>query len=205
MPLVNPVPAFDFTVFLFNAQPFGAGNAAGVAIGIGSLVTELAKPFITGSFSEVSGLNAEMETEEYREGGRNSGPHKFVKWGKFPNLVFKRGVTFNTDLWDWYYQALYGRQPPLRKNGIILLTDRGAGVSSLFGGPTALGLPLLDRLPVAAWFFQGGLPERCQGPALNAKSNEIAIETLEIVHERIVRVGPAMIPGVGDAVAAIGL
>ena len=72
-----------------------------------------------------------METEEYREGGRNSGPHKFIKWGKYPNLVFKRGVTPNTDLWDWYYQVLYGDQSVLRKNGIIVLTDRSAAVAGL--------------------------------------------------------------------------
>lgn len=203
MPLVNPVPAFNFTVFLFDARPIrGAGD---VLLGLGGLAVGAAKALLTGTFSEVSGLNAEIETEEYREGGRNSGPHKFPKWGKYPNLVFKRGVTFNTDLWDWYYQVLYGSRAPLRKHGVILLTDRGLGVSAAFGGPTALGLPVVDKLPVAVWFFENGLPEKMQGPALNAKSNEIAIETLEIAHERLFRIGPAQIPGVGEALTAVGL
>jgi phage tail-like protein len=203
MPLVNPVPAFNFTVVLLDAKPpSGLGGVAkaalGAAVGVG-------KALLTGTFSEVSGLNAEVETEEYREGGRNSGPHKFVKWGKYPNLVFKRGVTPNTDLWDWYYQALYGSGPPPRKDGIVLLTDRGGGVTALTGGPTSLGLPVVDRLPVAAWFFSNGLPEKLHGPSLNAKSNEIAVETLEIAHERLVRVGPSLIPGVGAALSAVGV
>ena len=162
MPLMNPVPVFDFTVFLMDAKPIRSGTdllaaAGGAALGA-------VKSLLTGTFSEVSGLNAEMETEEYREGGRNTGPHKLVKWGKYPNLVFKRGVTLNTDLWDWYYQVLYGQKDLLRKNGLVLLTDRGSGVSSALGGPTPLGLPVVDRLPVAAWSFSNGLPEKLQGP-----------------------------------------
>ena len=113
MPLINPVPVFNFNVFLMNAT---TGSSSSLAAGIGAVAGAALGAMLTGTFSEVSGLNAEMETEEYREGGRNSGPHKFVKWGKYPNLVFKRGVTPNTDLWDWYYQVLYGDQKILRKN-----------------------------------------------------------------------------------------
>jgi phage tail-like protein len=202
MPLVNPVPGFNFTVVFLDAKPItDAGDALAAA---GGLAVGAAKALLTGTFSEVSGLNAEIETEEYREGGRNSGPHKFLKWGKYPNLVFKRGVTFNTDLWDWYYQVLYGSKAPQRKNGMILLTDRG-GVSSATGVPTALGLPVVDKLPIAVWFFRNGLPEKLQGPGLNAKSNEVAVETLEIAHEGLTRMGPAMVPGVGETLAAVGL
>jgi phage tail-like protein len=201
MPLMNPAPAFDFNVFMMDAKPdssFGMMDLVGAGVG-------LAKSALFGSFSEVSGLNAEMETEEYREGGSNTGPHKFLKWGKYPNLVFKRGVTFNTDLWDWYYTVLYKSKNPIRKNGIVLLTDRGGGVSALAGGPSSFGLPGVDRLPVAIWFFRGALPERLVGPSLNAKSNEIAIETLELAHEGLYRFGPSMIPGVGDVADAVGL
>ena len=199
MPLVNPVPVFDFTVILMDATPSSGLTAVlGAAAGVASAA-------LTGTFAEVSGLNAEMETEEYREGGRNTGPHKFVKWGKYPNLVCKRGVTPNTDLWDWYYQVLYGDQSVLRKNGIVVLTDRtaaGAGGAVLAAIP---GLTGLGRLPIAAWSFSNGLPEKLQGPGLNAKSNEIAIETLEIAHEGLTRLGPAMVPGIGDAMASVGL
>ena len=67
------------------------------------------------------------------------------------------------------------------------------------------GLPGLDRLPVAIWFFRNALPEKLQGPGLNAKNNEIAIETLELTHEGLYRFGPSMIPGIGDVMDAIGL
>jgi phage tail-like protein len=112
----------------------------------------------------------------------------------------------NADLWDWYYSILYKSKSPVRKNGLVMLNDRGGGASALAGGPTSFGLPGLDRLPVAVWFFRNALPEKLQGPALHAKSNEIAIETLELVHEGLYRFGPATIPGVvGAAARTLGL
>src|SRR5882762_7872660 len=103
MPVFNPVPNFKFQVFLFDAKPGGflpqslgeaAKSALSIGVGIGLSV-------LFGSFCEVGGLTAQIETEEYREGGRNVGPRQFMKWGKYTNVTFKRGVTFNTDIWDW--------------------------------------------------------------------------------------------------------
>lgn len=205
MSVMNPVPGFDFNVMLMDAEPLpstaGGWAMTGLAAGV-----SLAKTALFGAFSSVSGLNAEVELEEYREGGRNTAPRKFAKWAKYPNLVLKRGVTFNTDIWDWYYATLHGAEPITRKNGLILLSDRGGAISSATGEPSPLGLPLVDRLPVAAWWFHNGLPERLEGPALDAKTDEIAIETLEIAHEGIDRLGPGMIPGgVGKALTSVGL
>jgi phage tail-like protein len=201
MALVNPVPVFDFSVILMDASP-----GSGLAAALGGVVSAISA-VLTGTFAEVSGLNAEMETEEYREGGLNTGPHKFIKWGKYPNLVFKRGVTPTTDIWDWYYQVLYGDQSVLRKNGIIVLTDRSAAGAGAGGVtlPSIPGLSGLGRLPIAVWSFSNGLPEKLQGPGLNAKSNEIAIETLEIAHEGLTRLGLGMVPGIGDAIASVGV
>jgi len=201
MPLTNPVPVFDFNVFMFDAKPASSLGLTDL-VGLG---VSVAKAAIFGSFAQVDGLTAEMESEEYREGGRNTAPHKFVKWGRYPPLVFKRGVTLNTDIWDWYYATLYRSADPVRKNGLVVLTDRGVGISGPAGLPP-LGLPVLDRLPVGVWFFRNALVTKLEGPQLNAKSNEIAIESLEVTHEGLYRFGPGVIPGpVGDAAAAIGL
>jgi phage tail-like protein len=63
----------------------------------------------------------------------------------------------------------------------------------------------MSRFPIAAWSFTNGVPEKLQGPALNAKTNEIAIETLEIAHEGLIRIGAAGIPGASGVVASIGI
>lgn len=200
MPLINPVPAFNFTVMFMNAQPEGEFNLLATA---GSLAGGIAKTILIGGFSEITGISAELETEEYREGGRNDAPLKFSKWGKHSNLVLKRGVTPNTDLWDWHRQVLVGGRAPLRKNGIIVLSDRGGLLN--IDNSLNLGLANLNKPPIAVWFFRNGLPEKLQGPTLNAKSGEIAIESLEVVHEGLWRIGPSSIPGSEAVLGSIGI
>jgi phage tail-like protein len=201
MPLMNPAPVFNFNVWLFDAKPLD--STSDVLSAIGGAALGIGKSMLFGTFSDVTGLSPEIESEEYREGGLNRGPRRFLKWGKYPTLSLKRGVTFNTDLWDWAYQVLYGSKAPIRKNGIVVLNDRGGLVPGGAGLPVPL--PVLDRTPIAVGYFSNGFPEKLQGPSLNAKSNEIAIESLDITHEWLVRVGPGMIPGVGETLAGVGL
>jgi phage tail-like protein len=172
-------------------------SIATAATAAASAAIDLAAQLLFGGFSEVQGLNADIEIETYQEGGRNTQPLRFFKNAKFQNLVLKRGVTFNTAIWDWFHQVTVGKNK-VRKSGMVVQLDRG--------GPNLLeaGLTGLDRIPVAAWIFDNGLPERLQGPTLNAKSNEIAIETLEISHEGLQRLSPSMIPGLADLNSAIG-
>lgn len=203
MAVFQPTPAFKFQVFLFDAGT-GLPKSIGAALaGAGKLALGFTKTFLFGAFSEASGINAELEVEEYREGGRNDGPHKFMKWGRFPNLVLRRGVTFNADLWDWQHQVLFGKSPPIRKHAVILLNDRGGG--ALPADAPNLGIPGLNTVPVAGWFMRNGLPEKLIGPALNARSSEIAIEQLDIAHEGLMRLGPGLIPRIGEALTRVGI
>ena len=203
MPVFSPVPQFNFHVFLLDAGPLLPTSISDAGERVVKLGVGLGLTFLFGSFSEVEGLTGELETHEYYEGGRNQGPHQFAKRGKYQKVIFKRGVTFNTNIWDWYYQVLYGSDKPIRKNGIVILNDRGGGLLS--GEGTGLNIPLLDTTPVGVWFFSNGLPAKLSGPKLNASGNELAIESLEITHEWLVRVGPAMIPGVGETLVQFGL
>ena len=209
-PLIQPALSFNFIVTMWDVQGpgfFGIEGAStggwGVASRIASGVVNAASQLLLGAFSEVGGLAAELELESYPQGGENGATRKFVKRGRFPNLTFKRGVTFNTDIWDWHQQLLYGEEPAIRKSGIVLLLERGgfatAGAdrgANLFVGVT--------RPPIAAWYFERALPERLIGPALNATSGAVAIETLEVAHEGLTRVSLAAIPGVADAASSIG-
>jgi phage tail-like protein len=217
MPLVQPTPVFNFLVTMWDATDSSSS--------LGAALLNIAGQIALGGFSECSGLNTEMELETYQEGGRNAGPHKLFKYAKYPNLVFKRGVTFNTNLADWYDSVVNhtGSSPgPLgislssipfiggpagnpalliRKDGMIILFDRN-GLGGVGASVPAVGGLL--RLPVAAWKFQGGFPERLQGPALNAKGNEVAIETLEISHQGLTRVSVDLLGGLGAVAGAVG-
>jgi phage tail-like protein len=138
-------------------DPYGAFNFEVLIQGItddGSLAR--------GSFSEVTGLEVDVSVIEYRTGGEDITARKLPGLRKYPNIVLKRGITGDLSLWNWMKSVLEGRA--IRADGAIVLLDEA-------------------RQPVMRWNFRRGFPCKLVGPTLNAKSNEVAIETLEIAHE----------------------
>jgi phage tail-like protein len=119
---------------------------------------------IVGGFSEVSGLQIEIETEDYREGGVNDFVHKMPKVTKFTNLVLKRGITDCDKLWKWHRKAVEGKIE--RKTGRIILCD--------FNGNEKW-----------RWEFKDAFPVKWSGPDLKADGSVVAIESLEIAHHGI--------------------
>jgi phage tail-like protein len=116
-------------------------------------------------FSEVSGLESETAVIEYRTGNEDV-VRKLPGLTKFSNIVLRRGVSKDRELWDWRQTVVQGNTD--RRNGSIVLLDD-------------------QRNEVLRWNFGQGWPCKWQGPALNAKTNEVAIETLEIAHEGLER------------------
>ena len=117
-----------------------------------------------GGFSEVSGMDAEIEPIEYRTGEEDITVRKIPGLKKFSNITLKRGLTTDHSLWDWMKKGLDGKV--MR---------------------TAMSITLLDetRQPVLRWNVREAWPCKWEGPELSAKGNEISIETLEICHEGI--------------------
>lgn len=113
-------------------------------------------------FSECSGLTSETDPIDYRNGNTDTFATKIPGLRKFPNIVLKRGFSDNHDLWEWRRTVLEGR------------TERHTGVITLLNEA---------RQPALRFNFRDGWPSKWEGPALNAKTNEVAIETLEIAHE----------------------
>jgi phage tail-like protein len=121
---------------------------------------------LAGGFSECSGLQAETEVKDYAEGGLNDYTHQFRGRTKYVPLVLTHGITLIDGLWRWHQDVLQGDVE--RKNGTIYLLDR-AGV------------------PVLWWNFKGAFPSKWVGPNLNAKSGEVAVEKVELVHQGLSR------------------
>lgn len=115
-------------------------------------------------FSEVSGLTTETDVIEYREGNEDITPRKLPGLRKYANITLKRGFTDSQDLWKWRQTVMQGKTE--RKSGTIILQNE-------------------QRQPALKWSFKEAWPRKWEGPSLNAKNNEIAIETLEIVCEDI--------------------
>lgn len=118
------------------------------------------------SFQEVSGLDTEAQTIEYRHG--NSPQFSSIKMPgirKYGNVTMKKGV-FNADnkFWDWFNEIKMNTIK--RKTITIKLLDE-AGV------------------PAMTWVLANAWPTKITGSDMKSEGNEIAVETIEIAHEGI--------------------
>lgn len=118
------------------------------------------------SFQEVSGLDVEAQPIEYRHG--DSPEFSVIKMPgikKSSNVTMKKGV-YKSDnkFWDWFNQIKMNtiKRVPVT---ISLLDEAGA--------------------PTMVWTLANAWPAKITGTDLKADGNEVAIETIEIVHEGI--------------------
>ncbi len=124
-----------------------------------------------GRFMEVSGLSAEIDVQKIKEGGQNQ--YELVVPGRimWQNLVLKRGITSDNNLFDWFTSASgegftgAGNKSPRRTGHLSLLKMNGD--------------------VARAWEFEGALPVKWTGPTMSASSTDIATEELEIAHNGI--------------------
>jgi phage tail-like protein len=137
-------------------------NPADPFIGFNFLVT--IDGVTEAGFSEVSGISMETDAIEYREGKEVNTVRKLPGLKKFGNITCKRGFTKDDALFKWRKQVMDGNVQ--RASGSITLLNEG-------------------RQPVLRWSFREGWPRKLDGPTFNAKNNEVAIETLEIVVEDV--------------------
>jgi phage tail-like protein len=119
-----------------------------------------------GGFTDCSGLQSETEIQEYAEGGLNTHTWRFAGRTKQSNVTFKRGIV-NRVLWDWHRAVATGDFRA--RNCTILVHDPS-------GAEDALEFHLVDAFP-AKWI----------GPELAAGQNNLAIETLEVAHQGLIR------------------
>jgi phage tail-like protein len=123
-----------------------------------------------GVFREVSGLGSETEVTEQAGVDAKGRPiiHKLPGALKWQNITLKRGITADLDLWKWRQQVIDEGPEAARLDGTIELLDA-------------------QGKPVTTYKFHQGWPTKLSGPDLNAGSNEVAIETIEIAHEGLER------------------
>ena len=119
---------------------------------------------IEAGFSECSGISMETDPIEYRDGNEDITVRKLPGLKKFGNITFKRGFTKDKALWDWRKKVLDGK------------TERLSGTVTLLNEA---------RQPSIRWTFREAWPRKLDGPSFNAKNNEVAIESLEIVCEGV--------------------
>ncbi len=117
-------------------------------------------------FTEVTGFEATVDPIDYREGTDPTHVRKLTGLTKFGNVVLKWGITTSTALYDWHRQIVDGNI--VRKNVSIIGVDEGGN-------------------DVVRWNIVEAWPSKYDPSDFNAKGNDAAMESLELVNEGIER------------------
>jgi phage tail-like protein len=116
------------------------------------------------SFQEVSGMDVQSEEIKYRAGDSPVfSPVKMPGLKKYSNVTMKKGVyKGDNKFWEWLNEIKMNTIA--RKNVIISLLDE-------------------EHNPTMIWTLKKAWPTKITGTDLKSEGNEVAIETIEIVHE----------------------
>lgn len=117
-----------------------------------------------GVFTEVSGLQVEMDVMEYQEGGNNGFVHRLPGYTKISNLTLKRGMTSSNEFYKWFMEVASGKIK--RRHVSVMMYD-------------------VEGKKLMQWDFTNAYPVKWIGPQFRATDTAAAIETLELAHEGV--------------------
>lgn len=139
MATTYPIPVFHFEV-----------NWGGTRIG----------------FTEISGLDQEVQAIEYREG---NSPDYFVTkmpgMRKYGNLTMKRGIITGDNEFEAWFDTANLNTVERRDITVSLLNE--------------------NHEPVVVWNLYSCFATKLTGVSLNSTGNEVAIESLEVAFEKL--------------------
>ena len=155
------IPAFHFEVAFLNLSLGVIGAALENSI--------TGNDNIGMSFAEVSGVSAELQTEEVGEGGNNLFKYRLPKPAKYNNLVLKRALSTAPSL---------------------ILTWANEAIRNFSFHPCTVVVTLLNErhLPVKVWAFDNAFPVKIEVSSFDANKNEIVIETMELAYNYSMRI-----------------
>lgn len=116
-------------------------------------------------FKQCSGLDSSTTVTKYREGTDPTlGSRLLPGMLTHSNITLTRGITDDAALWNWRASVASGK-PVRRTISIILRNDAGE-----------------EKI---RWNIKNCWPSKWAGPAFDATSDAVAIETLELAHEGV--------------------
>lgn len=120
-------------------------------------------------FDEVIMPDTTIDVIEYREGHEITFVRKLSGLPKCSNVILKWGITDSMDLYNWVKSVIDNGASGVRKNMSIILVERAGN----------------DRM---RWNFMEAWPVRYKISDLNAQTNEVTFEIIEITFEGFSRV-----------------
>ncbi len=116
-------------------------------------------------FKQCSGLDSSTTATKYREGTDTTlAQRQLPGLMSFSNISLQRGITDDHALWDWRDSVASGSA--IRRTISIILRD-DAGNEKI------------------RWNIRNCWPVKWAGPSMDATSDAVAIETLELAHEGV--------------------
>jgi len=116
-------------------------------------------------FKECAGLDSTVQVSDYREGtdpGNIS--RKLPGQRQASNITLRRGITNDRALWDWHNKAASGN---VERHTISIILRDETGREQI------------------RWNIKNAWPTSWNGPSLDAGGSDVAIESIELVHEGI--------------------
>jgi len=113
-------------------------------------------------FRECSGLQAQTEVFEYKEGGMNRYTHKLPGRTSFSNVTLKWGSSATLALWEWYSRVSAKKDKSAELKSVSIIQFDSQGTEKL------------------RWNLSEAYPVKWTGPNFNAGEASVAIESLEL-------------------------
>jgi phage tail-like protein len=123
------------------------------------------------AFQEVSGMDTENQIIEYRKtNSPQFSTEKMPGIAKYGNIILKRGVFVNDNaFWKWYDSIKMNTIK--RQTVLIKLLDENGKVTM-------------------QWQLDNAWPTKITSTDLKSDGNEVAVDTLEIAHEKLTITNP---------------
>lgn len=117
-------------------------------------------------FSECSGFDITVDPIDYREGTEPTHVRKLPGLTKYGNVTLKWGITDSMDLYDWHRDVVNGK---IERQTVAIVVQDEKGDDA------------------ARWEVVEAWPSKYDPMDLNAKGNDVSIETLELCNEGVTR------------------
>ncbi|MBL8473310.1 MAG: phage tail protein [Rhodocyclaceae bacterium] len=116
-------------------------------------------------FKKVSGISSTISTRTLNSGGQNLFSYKLPERVQYDNLVLERGMAV----------------------GSPLVIEFNVAMSMFKFAPSNVLVSLLDEsgIPLSGWLFMNAYPVKWSVSNLDADSNQVVIETMELAYQRM--------------------
>lgn len=115
------------------------------------------------SFQSVSGLNVEMDTETYAEGGENRFEHTLPVRSSYSNVVLQRGLLKDSELIDWCRDT-FENMKVKPANLLIKLLDK-------------------EHNPLMTWKLTHAWPVKWEVSDFDAGESAVVVESIELSYQ----------------------